>query len=747
MHKQLVFGICLPLVTAIAQAQPVSEYMLNLGDLTTNQQGVSYARAVSADGSTAVGEASYDLTAGGRSSHAFRWTSAGMQSLGDLTTNQQGYSNATAVSADGSTVVGISEYDKTAGGVGRHAFRWTRAGMQSLGDLTTNQQGYSDATAVSADGSIVVGKTNYNTTPGGGIASHAYRWANGIMQDLGDLTTNQQGYSDATAVSADGSTVVGRADYDRTAGGTGSHAFRWTSAGMKSLGDLTTNQQGASYARAVSADGSIVVGESTYDQVGGGGARYHAFRWANAIMQSLGDFTADQQGESYATAISADGSIVVGKASYDLTAGGRSSHAFRWTSAGMQSLGDLTTDQQGYSDATAISADGSTVVGVADYNLTAGGVGRHAFRWTRAGMQDLGDFTTDQQGYSDARAVSADGRTVVGTAANDAGTLRAFIYRTTMQDYGNLIGSLSKVGADKELAAARQQLGMQRLLETRCEVGEAGRNCLKVTGSFDAVGADGDIGRRQQTQGIITVGRGFSEQWTVGGSLSLVNSSLRDNAVDPKNAYGLSSWVSYSESGRAAQGWQMQATVGYAKQNNTITRGHGIENVQLVHGSSKLDTVAARIALGYGIQPAQGWTLTPELALTQQHSKFAAYNETQGDFTAAYKKASLNTTVLSAGLNAKTAINSMSALRLALGLEQDLNVNRMKLPGVSDIPGAESFDLDSGLKRKELRPYASAGYSYQLNAQGLVFADVGVMRDAFSSKPNVGVRIGYSTRF
>jgi len=413
----------------------------------------------------------------------------------------------------------------------------------------------------------------------------------------------------------------------------------------------------------------------------------------------------------------------------------------------MQDLGGLTANQQGRSSARAVSADGNTVVGWADYDLAAGGTPYHAFRWTSAGMQDLGDLTANQQGYSSAIDVSADGNTVVGEATNDAGQTRAFIYRTVMQDYGHLIGSFSKVAADKELAAARQQLGMQRLLGALCDVGEKGRSCLKVSGSFDSVGADGEIGRRQQTQGIVTLGHGVSEQWTLGGSLSLTNSSLRHSAVDPKNAYGLSGWVSYSESGRSGLGWQMQAAVGYDKQKNTITRGHGLDNVQLVHGSSNLDTVAARIALGFGIQQAQGWTLTPEVALTQQNSKFSAYNEAQGDFTASYKKATLNTTVLSLGLNAKKTINNLSELRLAVGVEQDLNVDRMKLSGVSDVPGAESFDFKSGLSRKKLRPYAMAGYSYQVNKEGMVFVDVGVARDSFSNKPDVGVRVGYSTRF
>ncbi|BEC72819.1 hypothetical protein VEE57_45350 (plasmid) [Escherichia coli] len=60
------------------------------------------------------------------------------------------------MSADGSTVVGLITISRQAG---RQAcISLTSAGgMQDLGDLTASQQGYSSATAVSADGSTVVG--------------------------------------------------------------------------------------------------------------------------------------------------------------------------------------------------------------------------------------------------------------------------------------------------------------------------------------------------------------------------------------------------------------------------------------------------------------------------------------------------------------------------------------------------------------------------------------------------------------
>jgi len=80
-------------------------------------------------------------------------------------------------------------------------------------------------------------------------------------------------------------------------------------------------------------------------------------------------------------------------------------------------LGTLGGDE---SNATAVSADGSVVVGSA---TNAAGK-THAFRWTaRGGMQDLGTLGGDE---SYATAGSADGRGGVGWAPNAAGPKRAF---------------------------------------------------------------------------------------------------------------------------------------------------------------------------------------------------------------------------------------------------------------------------------------------------------------------------------
>ncbi|MCH7603849.1 MAG: HAF repeat/PEP-CTERM domain-containing protein, partial [Planctomycetes bacterium] len=104
--------------------------------------------------------------------------------------------------------------------------------------------------------------------------------------------------------------------------------------------------------------------------------------YGQASFQGLGDLPGGSF-ESLAFAVSADGSVVVGDS---ISASGF--EAFRWTSGGgMISLGDLPG---GFFDSSAsgVSADGSVVVG-----HSASASGNEAFRWTSGGgMVGLGDL-------------------------------------------------------------------------------------------------------------------------------------------------------------------------------------------------------------------------------------------------------------------------------------------------------------------------------------------------------------------
>jgi probable HAF family extracellular repeat protein len=206
--------------------------MVDLGNFSSVFNN-SWAWGVSADGSVVVGYA-HDWSGYNR---PFRWTpTGGMVDLGTYPGGPSGRGITTAVSADGTVAVGLVDYFSA--GTAR-AFRWTvSGGMQQLSNTGNFYE--ARAFAVSADGSVVAG--TYYTGPN---AMRAFRWENGVVQDLGDLGA---GWSVAQAISADGTTVIGWSDHSNQR-----RSFRWKNGQIQDFGFSFE-------AYAVSADGSIVVG-------------------------------------------------------------------------------------------------------------------------------------------------------------------------------------------------------------------------------------------------------------------------------------------------------------------------------------------------------------------------------------------------------------------------------------------------------------------------------------------------------
>jgi uncharacterized membrane protein len=143
-------------------------------------------------------------------------------------------------------------------------------------------------------------------------------------------------------------------------------------------------------------------------------------------MVGLGDLSGGSF-SSFARAVTPDGSIVVGEGH---TASG--TEAFLWTElTGMTGMGFLAGGG-GFSQALGVSADGSTVVGISD---TAALAPAEAFVWTEAnGMQRLFDVlvangATGLSGWVllGATGISADGSRIVGYANNPLGQTEAFL--------------------------------------------------------------------------------------------------------------------------------------------------------------------------------------------------------------------------------------------------------------------------------------------------------------------------------
>lgn len=300
------------------------------------------------------------------------------------------------LSGDGKTVVGAAEDASSL--VGR-AFRWTAGtGAQNIGPGDASLS--SDASGVSADGSVVVGSFGNST-------SEAFRWTAALgAVGIGFLPGGD--FSLASKVNGNGSVIVGTAN-----DGTTLRSFRWSTAtGMQAL-PIASGFDFSYGASGVSADGSVIVG--TNANKGGVTSADRAYRYTTSGgYQDLGA----QSGffRSAASNVSGDGTTVIGLSQlYPSSVTG----AFRWTQS--TGLVPLFFDDEASSYANAVNYDGSRIVGV---SITT--TGSHAVMWTSTlGSVDLNTYLptqgVDLTGWdlTSANGISYDGSIISGNGTFD----------------------------------------------------------------------------------------------------------------------------------------------------------------------------------------------------------------------------------------------------------------------------------------------------------------------------------------
>ena len=335
------------------------------------------------------------LTVCGLSASAFAST---FQGLGDL---PGGTVESRAYAVTNSGVVGGWAMSAN----GQEAYRWTSTtGMQPMGDFSTGTFG-SGIHAINGDGSHMGG---FGTTNTGTIATE-FRVPGPVLRSLGSTPTYQPTW--INGMSADGTILAGFSASGRP--------FRSTPTATQQLPDFAGGGT-PSDARAVSADGSTVVGS------GNSTLGLEAFRYTVAGgLQGIGDLPGGQF-ESRAWDVNADGSVIVG--SGNSTPYG--SQAFRWTPSGIVGLpagGTLYPRQ-----AMAVSDDGNVVVGSASHLVTPFNSEPFIWdptNGTRSLIAVLVEGGADLTGWSNlwVEDISPDGLTIVGYGRNANGADEAFI--------------------------------------------------------------------------------------------------------------------------------------------------------------------------------------------------------------------------------------------------------------------------------------------------------------------------------
>ena len=198
--------------------------------------------------------------------------------------------------------------------------------------------------------------------------------------------------------------------------------MRWIknpSTGLFEIDPLNSSVPFFSEAFDVSADGTAIVGYNS-------DANREATLWRNEEITRLGDLPGGVF-DSFARKISANGLVVVGE-SQSATAWS----AFRWTqSDGTVDLGNLPLGFQAF--VSGVSGDGSIIVGT-DYSCCPGRY--EIFIWDPVnGMRQLADVLISRgvglAGWTLDRVagVSGDGKTIAGSGINPNGQDEVWIVR------------------------------------------------------------------------------------------------------------------------------------------------------------------------------------------------------------------------------------------------------------------------------------------------------------------------------
>ena len=332
---------------------------------------------------------------------------------------------------------------------------------------------------MSVDGSFVVGVSGSVTAdpfnPGSTLAvSEAFIWSeDGGLTGLGNVPVPccENAFSSAIAVSSNGVAVGIASDGDMDT------AFRHSNNGE----EINVTSGDSAIATGVSADGSVVVGTVDLETDIAG------FRWKDQSIEFFRatDFPSEDPFEPPSTsaganAVSADGSVVVGREGFR----GDTGYAVAWINGGRTELENRITcevvvpelditecsiqDPDKHTSARSVSADGSLIVGT----VIQTGEPLKSFVWSSTdGVQEIGAFeakgvsdtgvvvgsaagtntatiwTSDQSDrnlqdvladefglaselqdwtLTEATGISADGRTIVGTGTNPSGNQEAW---------------------------------------------------------------------------------------------------------------------------------------------------------------------------------------------------------------------------------------------------------------------------------------------------------------------------------
>ena len=637
--------------------------------------------------------------------------------LGTLKNDNSGSSEANAVNSDGSQVFGQAVNDN---GENR-AVVWSGsnwANKTDLGTLKADNSGDSEATALSGDGLVVGGSARNDNGYSRGIIWSGSNWT--TKTELGTLKADNSGGASVYALSRDGSVAVGGASNDiypllRPIVWSGSN---W---GTKTdLGTLEYSNVLPGIAFAVSDDGSIVVGGAGSADTS---AYTHAIVWSGsgwATKTDLGTLKADNTGNSSASAVSGDGSVVAGYAEKD----NGETHATVWSGSGWATktdLGTLKADNTGNSSASAVSGDGSVVGGSAEKDNGE----THATVWSGnnwATKTDLGTLKTDNSGSSQVNAISADGKFAVGQAENDNGNTRAAVWNlrnlnnARPTDTANTRASLSLLSADTASLLAQRARAAENLLGG-CRA-DGGKFCYSA-------GYRRDIGHGASSRGAdFAFGYGFTDNFDAAVSLAVPARAEENGSHRLKSGVG----IGLSARLHNGAGWYAVPAAAFETDKTRIRRPHldGTESPEnTVRTKGRAYSLTAGRDYGTSGEKTLGWYA----ALRRTEAERPSYSEDASlSFPFAYGAAKLKETSLAAGIKGRLPLTGKLAWYGNAEVAQRVGGGKARF--TAEAPFFGKYETERETSRT--RPSVQTGVDYAFSPSAVLSLGGYIGRNAFS---------------
>ncbi|HVH18171.1 MAG TPA: hypothetical protein VNF72_07720 [Myxococcota bacterium] len=249
-------------------------------------------------------------------------------------------------SYDGRVIVGYTGGD--------HPARWKDGELTVLWPVA----GESRAKGVSWDGEVVVGIADDPNLPASGVM-----W---LGDSLIPLTTEDGFRADsAIAVSADGEVILGLGeDADGNSG-----RYLWRAGEITWVAGLPgADPRDRSYVyMSISGDGTTVVDEDRFPLPGPDGELRRAFRWRDGIAEPLGSLEGAPQPSSNASAVTANGEVIVGDAmgpdGYPIAMIWDPTHGMRSLESLLLELGVEVPEGKRLYSVDDISSDGRRILG------------------------------------------------------------------------------------------------------------------------------------------------------------------------------------------------------------------------------------------------------------------------------------------------------------------------------------------------------------------------------------------------